>query len=294
MDKFLKLHIIKPGMYSTIQDAGRFGLQRFGVPVGGFLDVISARQANQLVGNPPDSPLLEITLIGPHIRFSHSVQVAIAGADLSPTVNGKLLVSYQTESIEAGAVLKFGKPRTGCRAYLAVAGEWDMPNWLGSASFAGHNLESRLQAGQEISIRIQPNVESLEIPLPDRVNCVSDLIVPVSTGPEFHQFSSLEIARFFSQTFTIGPDSNRMGCRLLGHPVQWEQERELISSGIVPGTVQITPAGQAILLLADAQTVGGYPRLVQVGREALSQVAQLKPGDSIRFSMIEGADLDIP
>lgn len=292
MSSYLNLHIIRSGLYTRIQDLGRPNYQSSGVPLGGALDRLAAIQANYLVENPLDNPVLEITLSGPKLHFSSACQLALTGADLSAQLNSIKLDRYQTIEVEPGDQLSFGKAQVGCRAYLAIRGRWQVKKWLGSASWAtqhGEQLtpDSKLDAGNSLKIKIPENIVPRQLSAKHYRYLEDDGPLDVLPGPEFDQFDRKTIARFFAQSYHLGPASNRMGCRLEpsleGH--YWPKEN--ISSGIVPGTVQITNEGQAIVLLADAQTVGGYPRIVNLTEESLQRIAQLRPGAELRFCLVE-------
>ena len=287
-----KVHIrfLKPGLFTTIQDQGRIGFQAFGVPIGGPLDKRSANQANSLVGNEMGSPLLEITFAGPEMIFDAPCQIAITGADISPMVNEIAINPYQTIQIQAGDKLHFGRLQSGCRAYLAIGGEWEVPRQLESAGllFQGKIKPcqlGRIEKGTVLTIHVKDLVSPQTVPLEERINLYNLQIISVLPGPEFNWFSSLEIARFFSETYKITPDSNRMGYRLEGYGLKRDKEKELISSGIIPGTIQIPHNGIPLVLLADAQTLGGYPRIAVICSEDLDLMGQMKPGDQIRFKM---------
>jgi len=289
MDKLVTLQFQKAGMLTTIQDIGRRGYQAFGVPIGGAMDQSAARIANELVGNSPNHPVLEITLLGPTIHFNQSAQIAITGANLSPTLNKQPVPLYETNTLKANDVLSFGRILSGCRAYLAIGGIWDMPQWLSSSSAVHPNKEvlptSIIQKESTIKIQPKPFVNHKVYPIADRPTIPHSSSIPVMPGPEFDQFTNYQIAQFFSQTFTIANNSNRMGYRLEGKPLSIEGNRAMISSGIVPGTVQINNAGLPIVLMRDAQTTGGYPRIVNVLEEGIDQLAQKKPSEQIRFTI---------
>ncbi|MEM6378262.1 MAG: biotin-dependent carboxyltransferase family protein [Bacteroidota bacterium] len=292
MSDKLSVHIIRPGLYTTIQDLGRPNYQSSGIPLGGALDRKAAIQANYLVDNTLDEPVLEITLLGPKIKFSDRCQIALTGADLSAKLNDLPLSRYQTILVKAGDVLSFGHSKLGCRAYLAIRGKWKVQKWLGSASWATqHGIkltpDSKPSAGKTLQIELPEHIAPRQLPKQHHQYLLETNPLKVLPGPEFSSFDRKTIARFFSQSFQLGTASNRMGCRL--EPAledhTWPQEN--ISSGIVPGTVQITNEGQAIVLLADAQTIGGYPRIVNLTEESLQRIAQLKPGSSLRFQLVD-------
>lgn len=285
----VELEFIKPGLYTTIQDAGRAGHQNEGVPLGGALDRQAARNANLLVGNPEHCPVLEITLLGPEIKFNNKCSVAITGANLAPQLNGMIIANHQLLRLQPNDVISFGKPVSGCRAYLAVSGEWQVKHWLGSASAASFSPEiltpdSIIKKGSTISIKAN-NEEIKRKPVSNRTIHSDILRVRVIPGPEFEWFSLLAIAHFFSCGHTITQDSNRMGYRLETRLRGMTDQKEMISSGIIPGTIQVTNEFKPIVLLADAQTTGGYPRIANIVDEDLDSLAQLKPGNEIWFSL---------
>lgn len=292
MSKSLTINIIRTGLQTTIQDLGRPKYQSSGIPLGGALDRKAAIQSNYLVDNPLDAPVLEITLLGPKLQFSESCQIALSGADLSARLNGQELSRYATISVEAGDHLSFGKAQIGCRAYLAIRGNWAIQKWLGSASMATQHTEnltpdSLLSTGKTIQISIPKNIPPRQLKAQHFSYLTDTSALKVLPGPEFLAFDRKTIARFFAQTYRLGTASNRMGCRLEPSLEAYSWPRENISSGIVPGTVQMTNKGQAIVLLADAQTIGGYPRIVNLTEESLQRIAQLRPGAELRFSLID-------
>ena len=289
MNNLLTIQFIKPGLQTSVQDQGRAGHQQAGVPVGGVLDRQAAKTANSLVDNPASNPLLEITLIGPKIKFDGPCQIAICGANLSPKVNGQPILMYQTIEVSKGSILSFGRALQGCRSYLAIRGQWQLRSWLGSTSAASQNGEaltpdSILTQGSTLNIQTSPAI-------PQRVyhdppNYSSPLQIRVLPGPEFEYFSNYFVAHFFSRHHRIHPDSNRMGYRLSYQAERFSSPFELISSAVLPGTIQITHAGQPIILMADAQTTGGYCRLANVIEEDLDLLAQTKPGDELALVLI--------
>lgn len=278
----IRLIFEKPGLYTSVQGTGRSGQQEFGVPVGGALDREAARTANRLVGNPEDAPVLEITLIGPEIRIAGSGQIALTGADLSAQLNGKTLPRYQTVEVEDGAVITFGKPESGSRPYFAFGGEYWLDQAMDIDMVGAFIPGKRIVKGAVLSIHPNDHQELLHASPPD---FPSEITVKVMPGPEMGLFSETTLNHFFGTAHRLSPDCNRMGCRLETQLLDYHTPLELISSGVVPGTVQITASGQPIVLLADAQTTGGYPRMVNLLSSELDRVAQLKPGDQIRFQL---------
>lgn len=286
------LHFHKPGLQTLVQDLGRNGYQAFGVPVSGALDRTSAKIANWLVGNALDTPVLEITLLGPSVAITGDCQIALTGADLSARLDGQPAPRYETIAIQGEAVLSFGRAIAGCRAYLAISGEWDLKKWLNSYSAATHQdraivPDSRPHKDSLLFVRPRSPVEKRVYPENQRPDFPTSLRVRVLPGPEFEAFSPYAIGFFFSRGYRLTPNSNRMGFRLDAHLIDFRPDREVISSGIVPGTIQVTNAGQPIILMADAQTTGGYYRLANVISADLDRLAQLKPGDEVWFSLVK-------
>ena len=288
------LHFKKPGLQTLVQDHGRLGYQNLGVPINGVLDKKAASIANWLVGNPQDSPVLEITLLGPQIVFEGKAHIAISGADLSAKVNGEPIPLNTLLEAPSGATLSFGFPKAGCRAYLAIAGDWQVQAWLDSDS-ASAILPEQLTPDSVIrkdsTLVIQTIEPSSSQELPTNHPPVIDTTSPIRLlpGPEFDRFSNLFVGHFFSQEHKIGADSNRMGYRLQSNLPKEEKLEPLISSPVIPGTIQVPAASQPILLLADAQTTGGYPRFATVITADLDRLAQFKPGDQIRFVLVDHA-----
>ena len=286
-----RLHFLKSGLQTTIQDLGRHGVQDLGIPINGAMDKASAQLANQLVGNNANSPVLEITLLGPKIQFEGQCQIAITGADLSAEINGNTIPLFRTINIEHGDELSFGKPLTGCRAYLAINGKWDIQSWLGSFSASATNTaqttpDSIIVKDQILEIIRGKDQPIITISESERPSLSIEAPIKVYPGPEFEAFSTIEKQGFFGDSFTIGQDSNRMGYRLKEALNGYTKKEEVISSGVIPGTIQITNSGQPIVLMADAQTTGGYPRIANVSSTELDRLAQFKPGDTVRFELI--------
>lgn len=289
MHNTITFQFLKAGLWTTVQDQGRIGHQAFGVPVGGAMDQTSAQLANWLVGNEKGSPVLEITLLGPTIQIKNTVQIAVTGANLSPSINNVPIPMNETVSVEQGAILKFGKIQNGCRAYLAIRGNWNIQKWLDSGSAATTSAttltpDSIIKKDSVLNIQPTSFIEKRTTPAPP--DYASSIVIDVLPGPEFDNFSAYTIASFFSQVYTIANDSNRMGYRLLGKKLYFESKQEVISSGIVIGTIQISNAGQPILLMRDAQTTGGYARIAVVIPKDLDRLAQLKPGEQVRFRFL--------
>ncbi|MDO7851225.1 5-oxoprolinase subunit C family protein [Hymenobacter convexus] len=310
----MSLSILRPGLLSTVQDLGRFGYQQEGIIVSGAMDACALRVANLLVGNAENAAVLEITLLGPLIRFEADHLIALTGAHLSPTLNSQPVGLHRPVWVAAGTELDFGVPVAGSRAYLAVAGGVAVAPVLGSrstylrASFGGlHGRALRAgdvlpgahptPAGQRIiaalaataSSRIwmqatwTPGLALCPTPLPNPT-------IRAVAGPEYEQFTPASQQAFWQQPFTVTPDSDRMGYRLQGPPLQRHTSAELLSSAVTFGTVQVPAGGQPIVLMADHQTTGGYPRIAQVISVDFSALAQVRPGQLVYFQEVSLAE----
>jgi antagonist of KipI len=289
------IEVLRPGLLTTIQDLGRAGYQDQGVPLGGALDPIALRVANLLVGNPAGAAGLEVTLAGPRLHFRSGGLVALAGATLDARLGGEALPPLRPSRIGAGDTLELGNVRHGCRAYLAVAGGLTVPPVLGSRStyllgrFGG--LDGRaLRSGDRLPVGSTPSAPPARHVAqwgasPEVLPRYGDTIRLL---PGAHAAALTESSRrqLFAAEFHLGRDSDRMGCRLEGPELALSRPIELLSEGVVPGTIQLPPGGSPIVLLADGGTTGGYPRIAHVASVDLPLLAQLRPGDSLRFQPI--------
>ena len=302
-------HILHPGQLATVQDGGRVGHQAQGIPVAGAMDELSLRLANVLVGNEEHAAALECTLVGPTLRFDEHTLIALGGADLGVTADGVALPLWRPIGIPAGTTLNAASAVRGCRGYLAVAGGIDVPPVLGSrstylrASLGG--VEGRalrrgdhlpLGAPTELGLRIGAAVTRGRGR--DRVVIAtwraSPSLVPFYTGAATVRVVEGEHARLltpdsaermWSTEFRVGAQSDRMGYRLESgdSPLVLGAPCEILSEAVAFGTVQLPPGGNPIVLMADRQTTGGYPRIGEVASVDLPLVAQLKAGDRLRF-----------
>ncbi|MFD2699273.1 biotin-dependent carboxyltransferase family protein [Paenibacillus shunpengii] len=311
----MSIRVIKPGMLTTVQDLGRWGFQKYGVPVSGAMDKDAARIANMLVGNEETDAVLEVTLSGAEFRMEHSGLIAICGGDLKPVMDGEVLPLWRPLFINEGSRIKFRGPdyssKRGCRAYIAAAGGMDIPVLMGSRSTyvrggLGGYSGRMLQSGDSLPI-LKPEVRSrlLEQLMADKGEKRSgyvttswfinpsliysrENVIRVVEGNHFTWMSSHSQIRFEQQKYVIEPSSDRMGYRLRGMdgPLELQGEIELLSEGVSEGTIQLPPVGEPIVLLADRQTTGGYPRIAQVASVDLALLAQLPPGVHLSFRLI--------
>lgn len=283
--------VVKPGFFTTVQDLGRFGFQRFGVPVSGVMDKYAFTCANALVGNQASSACLEVTLLGPELEALNDAQVAVAGAKFSLAVNDDAVPLWQTLNVKKGDKLAFvGSARNGCRAYLAVREGIDVPMVLGSRStyvrggFGG--LEGRaLRTGDVIHAFAPPSLLEARHVLPPELipSYEKEFAVNVVMGPQEDVFTKKGIETFLSNAYTVTPEFDRMGYRLDGEPIERKITTEPVTDALMQGSVQIPGNGKPIVLMADAQTSGGYPKIATVTTAGVSRLAQAKPGDAVRF-----------
>jgi antagonist of KipI len=302
----MSLHVLKPGLLTTVQDAGRYGYQRYGVMAGGAMDSFALRVANLLVGNPEGEAALEITLQGPALRAEDDLLVAICGGHLAPTLDGEPVPEWQAVPVKKGSVLEFRYAQHGCRAYLAVAGGFEVPEVLESKStfvrgkmggFHGRALQAGdvLACGKAPADATANAIAAERFAATTRSRFVSwklfpayakEPVIRVTRGNQFEAFDAESRERFFTEIFQVTPQSDRMGYRIDGPPLRLSSPLEMISEAVTFGTVQVPPGGNPIVLLADRQTTGGYPKLAQVASVDLPVLAQLKPGDKMTFAEI--------
>lgn len=303
------IEVIQPGMFTTVQDLGRFGYQRHGVIVGGAMDGGAMRTANLLVGNAEDEAVIEVTWKGPTLLFHEDLLVAVCGGEFALSIGGKPVASNRPVWIKKGSVLDMGRAQSGFRAYLAVAGGWDVPQVLGSRStnflagfggYKGRLLREGDRLGSKspgdfsrfLLQRIASQGDSTSfseadwyVP-PQHSPFAQRTAVRVIRGEQFDDFTLESRRQFFQEAYQITPQSDRMGYRLSGPKLELTKQMELLSSAVSAGTIQVPPNGQPIILLADRQTTGGYPKIGHVATVDLPVLAQMRPGETVRFQEI--------
>ncbi|REB08047.1 KipI antagonist [Sporosarcina sp. BI001-red] len=303
------IRVRKAGLSDTIQDSGRIGYQQFGVIQSGTMDSNSSRIANLLVGNEEGEAVLEMALIGPILLFEERMLIALCGGEFAPEIDGVSVPMWKPIVVKENSVLKMGTATRGCRLVMAVGGGFDLPQVLGShstylkAGFGGFNGRSLLK-GDLLSVN-KPN-ETSKIIDKQALDCKTtpfsttrwsvakqlrpfvgkSYIIRVLPGRQKNLFTHQTQKDFLSSVFTLGSESDRMGYRLHGPKLQLSEPKELLSEAVTFGTVQVPSNGQPIVLMADHQTTGGYPKIAQVISADLSMLAQVKPGDSIRFEEV--------
>ena len=283
----MAFEIIKPGLYSTLQDQGRHGHAHQGVPRGGVMDRNSYDLLNIVLGNDESEPVIEATIMGPTIKFTEDHQLAITGSNLSPMINKIAIELNKVYQIRAGDTLGFGRLQSGCRCYIGISGSWQVPRWLDSCSPLNYGnvlQENILKKGSYIEIAHSATGILPLVKLPSILETdIHELTL--WPGPEYDLFEEGQKRTMLTSTYRVSNDSNRMGYRLEGYNFKWSTTTSMISSGVLPGTVQITKDGTPIILLQDAQTIGGYPRFGILDQGSLNHMAHIKPGDRVRFKM---------
>jgi antagonist of KipI len=284
--------VIKPGLFTTVQDVGRCGYLRCGVPVSGAMDQFSLVAANLLVGNNPSDACLETTLIGPELEVLAETQIAITGGDCSPKINGKSVLMWGTLTVENGDVVSFGRMQSGCRTYLSVRGGIDVPIALGSRStyvrggFGGMNGR-QLKVGDTMEgfdakhLRIEYSMPEEQVPI-----FTNQIKVHVIPGPQSNMFTEKGLDTFLSSEYTVTLEADRMGYRLEGSLIEHGEKADIVSDALLPGAVQVPKSGKPIVIMRDAQTTGGYSKIAVVIAPDVSLLGQAKPNDIIEFSKI--------
>jgi antagonist of KipI len=287
------LEVIDGGFFTTVQDLGRYGYQRYGVPVSGAMDTFALRAANLLAGNPRSAAALEMTLTGARLRFLTDTVIAVAGADMQPRLDDWPVPMWHPVAASDGAVLTFGATRDGLRAYLAIAGGIDVPVVLGSRSTfprAGlGGFQGRpIRAGDVLATCGDPptRVEGRMFPRERILSYAHHHSIRVILGPQDDAFTAEGIATFFSATYVVTPKSDRIGCRLEGPKVSHQGSPDIISDGVPFGAVQIAGDGLPMILVADRGTTGGYAKLATVISADLPRLAQALPGDRVAFRAV--------
>lgn len=290
----MSIKVITPGMLSTIQDGGRKGFAAMGFNASGVMDVRSYHIANALVGNFTDEAVIEMTYLGGSFKFLESNYIAITGADMSPKLDGVPVEMYTTVFVKQDETLTFSVAESGMRAYIAVRGGIDVPVIMGSRST---NLKCKLggldgrplKAGDIVPCRdVYDEFHKHLIHSAPKEDFGSDEItVRVLLGPQDDYFTDHGIKTFLNSTYTVTNESDRMGCKLSGEKIEYKNTVDIISDGIVFGSIQIPRTGNPIIMLADRQTTGGYAKIATVISVDLPLLAQARPGTKVHFKLID-------
>lgn len=292
----MRLSVGSPGMFTTVQDLGRYGCRSRGVPVAGAMDGPALRLGNILLGNDEGAAALEITVLGPVLRVEEGEGcVVVTGADAGVTRNGAALDTWRVHRVAAGDTLAFAAPASGARAYLCVSGGFDVPLVMGSRStyvrgrFGGH--EGRALRAGDVLRTGAPDVlwaDSEGLALPVGLRPVRDASAPlrVVMGPQDDAFTPGGIETFLSSEYTVSASADRMGYRLEGPSVEHCEGADIVSDAVALGSVQVPGHGQPIVMLADRQTTGGYTKIATVCAVDVPVLAQRLPGQGVRFARV--------
>lgn len=295
-----RLTVRDPGLYTTLQDLGRFGSQRFGVPVAGALDTVALRLANAVVGNPPGMAALEILVAGPTLEIdAASVRFALGGTGATIEVldggERRTISAWHSVTLERGTVFRIGAlPETLC-AYLAVEGGYDVRPILGSAStYARSGLggfEGRaLRAGDTLPLARDSATPGAEHAIATPPDPGRDQPIRLVLGPQNDMFTAGAIETLLTSAYTISNSADRMGVRLDGPALAHVGSADIVSDGTAPGSIQVPGSGQPIVLLADRQTTGGYPKIATIISTDLPVLARRRPGDRVEFEAVDVAE----
>ncbi len=276
------IRVIKPGLYSTIQDKGRKGKQSYGIPCSGSMDSFSSDLANKILNNSINSAVLEITMVGPVLEFINETFICITGANLSPLLNNKIIKMNNPIYVKPNDVLSFGVLKSGLRSYIAILGGFKTEKVFGSRSMF-KNLTKAVKLAKNDVLKFNKDIifKSSKINLNKTSNIDNKIVV--YKGPEYDTLNSSQKDFISSNKFRISNNYNRMAIQLtdlLSNTLE-----PIITSVVMPGTVQLTPAGNLIILMKDCQTTGGYPRILQVEEKSINSLAQLKKDSELWFSL---------
>src|SRR3972149_2151142 len=283
---------VKPGLFTTVQDRGRGGYLKYGVPLSGAMDQFSLVAANCLVGNDSNAACLETTLIGPELEVLREMQIAVTGGNCEPKINEASVSMWHTLTVQRNDLVSFGRMQSGCRAYLAMRGGIDAPSLLGSRStyvrggFGGVN-------GRQL--KMGDLVEGFEAPLSSNEYSMSEELIPQLTnhitahvilGPQEDMFTEEGITTFLSNQYVVTYESDRMGYRLEGPLITHKEKADIVSDALLPGAIQVPKSGKPLIVMRDAQTTGGYPKIAVAITPDISMLGQAKPNDTLEFCEI--------
>lgn len=281
------IKVLNRGLYSSIQDLGRFGYQEFGVPYSGAMDVQALKLVNLILGNVENAAVLEMTMLGAKLQFQCDTIICIAGADMQAKLNGHPVSNYMLIAVKASDVLNFSSARGGCRTYLGVKSGFQTEKVMSSRSMYQDITQNIvIQEGDLIAVEAcsgEPSAKHASLKINTDYTTFSTL--DVYKGPEFNALTKKQQEVLWSKPFSISKNNNRMAYQL-EEPFE-NNLSPIITSPVTPGTVQLTPSGKLIILMRDCQTTGGYPRVLQLKGASLNSLAQKFTGQSIRFECVD-------
>ncbi|MDD7887331.1 biotin-dependent carboxyltransferase family protein [Flavivirga sp. 57AJ16] len=279
------IRVLKAGLYTTIQDLGRYGYRDYGVPYSGVMDAYSGSMANVLLGNRAHAAVIEMTMTGPILEWHCDTSICISGADISPKLNDIPIELNKPVQVKSGDIVSFGKLISGFRSYLAVLGGFKTENIMHSYSmYQGVTKQSKLFKNDELLIDVPLKgfaVKHAAIKIKETHFITKH--IEVFKGPEFQRLSKAQQGLLFAKGFTVSKKNNRMAYQM---EESLENDLEpIITSAVLPGTVQLTPSGKLIILMRDCQTTGGYPRVLQLKETSINILAQKFTGDLVYFKL---------
>ena len=276
------IEVLDSGFHITIQDSGRYGFSKYGVPFSGYMDSISACNANTLVGNSNDEAVFEITMMGGGFAFHSDTSIAISGAIFEITLNNKSIVNNNKIDVKKGDILNFGKALKGFRVYLAISGGFSVNSILNSSSFY-ENLTPNItvEKGDKFNFLKKNNLDFAALMYTESI---FKSTIEVYPGPEFNLINNKDI-QLLNEEYFIVSSNNRMG--YFFENGLSPNNFSIITSPVIPGTIQLTPSGKMIALMKDGQVSGGYPRILQMNDLSISILSQKKQGDKIKFKIVE-------
>lgn len=290
------LLIERPGLFSSLQDFGRFGYQHFGISASGAMDTVSMQAANALVGNAPGEAVIEMTLLGlTAVMKADRCRLALAGADMPLAINGRPAEAWRAHELGEGDRIEIGSARTGMRACLAIAGGFDIAPTLGSLSTHSRSgiggLDGRaLRAGDLLPLKGAPPAPLLALPPEHRPAGAGPIRVVL--GPQDDFFTPAGIETFLGSDYRVSEKIDRMGAQLDGPPIEHADGFNIVSDGIMNGSIQVPGNGRPLVLLADRQTTGGYPKIATVIEPDLPRLGQRRPGDIVRFRKVTAEEAE--
>jgi len=280
-----KIEVLSPGLFSTIQDLGRYNFRKFGVPISGAMDKYSAKMANLILQNFEDCAVMEITQMGPKLKFHSPTKIGITGANLSPRINNQEIQNDQVYFLLEGDVLSFGKRVNGCRTYLSISGGFQTETILDSKSwYEGISENIKLEKGMSLHFKDldqEENKTNASVKVNNKH--ILETTIEVEEGPEFYKLPTSTKEELKNRLFKIDKNNSRMAIQLTEKLKN--EFLPIITSPVVPGTVQLTPSGNLIVLMRDCQTTGGYPRILQLTEKGINTISQKIIGDQITFNL---------
>ncbi|MDT0678375.1 biotin-dependent carboxyltransferase family protein [Autumnicola musiva] len=278
-----EIEVLQPGLFSTIQDFGRKGFQKFGIPQSGVMDSYAVKKANLILRNKPEDSVLEITQLGPKLKFHEAAKIVISGANLSPEVDGVVVEQDSVIKMNGGEILSFGRRKLGCRAYVAIKGGFRTEKIFQSRSwYEGISSFQKLEKGARLPFEVNENEKKETFTsVKSFLDYMKSGEVEVYPGPEYDELCDAQKLLLEKTEYTIGKNNNRMAIQLAEPLVN--DLTAIITGPVLPGTIQLTPSGKMMVLMRDAQTTGGYPRILQLSEDGINTIAQKVMGDRVTF-----------